>query len=282
MKKFFLAIAAILIPAAIFSSERELLDLAELHYRNREYYNSITECLRYQHLYPEGTLYPLSMLVLGKSYYRGGKKEKGLLQMSNCYNNYTGTPEGETALFYSGLMRLESGSYRYAARSFQEYNYVYSSGIFREEALINLSLSYALSDNYTEAEKKLGEYRELFPAGKRIKEYSDLSAAIEKLKTRPKKNLYAAGFMSAILPGSGYLYTGDYSLGLFSMATNGALIYGIYNGYKKKSRFQMIFFSMIELSFYNYSIFGSVKSADDYNKGSDLKKEALAGIKTGF
>ena len=44
----------------------------------------------------------------------------------------------------------------------------------------------------------------------------------------------------------------------------------------------MIFFSVVEFSFYNYSIVGSVKSAHEYNGGDDFRKEVLAGIKTGF
>ena len=66
------------------------------------------------------------------------------------------------------------------------------------------------------------------------------------------------------------------------MATNGALIYGIYDGDRKKDRYQMIFFSVIEFSFYNYSLFGSVKSADEYNRNSALKKELLMGMKGYF
>lgn len=282
MKRIISILLLSILPVQGFSTERGLIDLAETYYHNREYYNSITECLRYQHLYPEGSLYPQSLLISGKSYFRGGNRERGLLMMSNCYNNYTSTPEGETALFYSGLMRLESGSYLYAVRSFLEYNYVYSSGIYKEEVLINLSLTYTLAESYTEAEKRLKEYSDLYPSGKLKTQSEELSAAIENLKARPRKNIYAAGIFSALIPGSGYIYTGDYKLAMFSMLTNGALIYGIYDGYRKKSRFQMIFFSVIEFSFFNYSVFGSIKSADEYNRGTDLKREALIGIKTGF
>ena len=89
---------------------------------------------------------------------------------------------------------------------------------------------------------------------------------MRKQRQRPKKSLYAAGLSSALIPGSGYFYTEKYMLGIFSFLTNGALIYGIYDGYKKKDTFQMIFFSVIEFSFYNYSIVGSIKSADEYNR----------------
>lgn len=281
MKKF-LFIFVLLLPATVFSSEKDLIDLAELHYRNNEYYNSITESMRYQYLYPGGTYYPLSLIIMGKSYYRGGNTEKSLRILTECFNSYTDKPEGETALFYTGLIRLESGSYQYAIRNFYEYIFVYKDGKFKEEAFINLSLASILAENYDEAQNKLDEYRKIFPEGKMKGEAEKLSARISELKERPEKSLFIAGLSSAVIPGSGYFYTGKYMLGFFSLCTNSALIYGIYDGYKKKKPFQMIFFSVIEFSFYNYSIVGSVKSADEYNRALDYKREILMGLKTNF
>jgi hypothetical protein len=80
----------------------------------------------------------------------------------------------------------------------------------------------------------------------------------------------------------GYFYTGNYRLGAISLLTNGALILLAYDGYRRENSFQMIFFSIVELSFYNYSIVGSIRSAYEYNDSSYMKKEILAGIKTGF
>lgn len=238
--------------------------------------------MRYQFLYPHGDLYPQSMLIMGKSYFKGGNKQKGLNVITDCYSKFNNTAEGETALFYSGLMRLEAGSYNYAVKNFQEYNYVYNKGIFLEDAIIDLSIAYTLAENYDEAEKKLHEYRISFPEGKLQKKAEDLNLLLAEIKLRPKKSLLVAGLSSAVIPGSGYFYTEKYMLGIFSFLTNGALIYGIYDGYRKKDKFQMIFFSVIEFSFYNASLFGSVKSANEYNEVSDSKKELLLGLKTTF
>jgi len=282
LKKFLITICLFCLTLPGFSSEKGIIDLAEFHYKKKEYYNSITESMRYQSLYPQGMLFPRSMLIMGKSYYKGGNKTKALDVFSECYTEYTNIEEGETALFYSGLVRLDSGSYYSAARNFQEYKYVYNKGIFQEDVLINLSLVYVLAENYDEAENKLLEYKKVFPDGKLLKKADDLLVMVAEARQRPGKSLLAAGLSSAVIPGSGYFYTEKYMLGIFSFLTNAALIYGIYDGYKKKDQFQMIFFSVIEFSFYNYSIVGSVKSADEYNDNNDFKKEVLLGFKTVF
>jgi len=265
-----------------FSSEKGLIDLAEYHYNNSEYYNSITESMRYQFLYPAGTLFPKSMLIMGKSYYKGGDREKSLNIFMECYDRFTNLREGETALFYSGLIRFEAGSYNFAVKNFLEYKYVYPDGKFYADAIINLSLIYTLTENYDEAEKQLEEFNKISPERKLKGNDSELLSILLEAKDRPKKNLYIAGISSAIIPGAGYFYSENYKLGILSFFTNAALIYGIYDGYKKNNKLQMIFFSVIEFSFYNHSIIGSIRSANDYNRKDDLKKDIQAGIQMYF
>jgi tetratricopeptide (TPR) repeat protein len=264
-----------------FSSEKGIIDLAEYHYNSLEYYNAITESMRYQFLYPEGILFPRSMLIMGKSYYKGGDREKALNIFTECHYRFGNLKEGETALFYSGIIRFEAGAYQFAARNFLEYKYIYPNGKFYEDAIINLSLIYILAENYDEAEIQLEEYNKISPEW-RLTQGSELSSILLEAKNRQRKSLYTAGILSALIPGSGYFYTEKYKLGIFSFFTNAALIFGIYDGYKKNNKLQMIFFSVIEFSFYNYSIVGSIKSADEYNRRDDLKKEVQAGLKMSF
>jgi tetratricopeptide (TPR) repeat protein len=259
-----------------------LVDLAEHHYNNSEYYNAITESMRCQFLYPDGILFPKSMLIMGKSYYKGGDIEKALNIFAECYERFTNLNEGGTALFYSGLIRFEAGSYQFAAKNFLEYKYVYPQGIFYEDAIINLSLIYTFAENYDEAERQLEEYNKIFPEWRLTKKGSELSSILSEAKKRTRKSLYIAGISSALIPGAGYFYTENYKLGIVSFLTNAALIFGIYDGYKRDSKLQMIFFSVIEFSFYNASIVGSIKSADEYNRKNDLKKEVQTGIKMYF
>ncbi|PKL16529.1 MAG: hypothetical protein CVV49_15750 [Spirochaetae bacterium HGW-Spirochaetae-5] len=282
MKRFLIFLYFISSALTALSSEKGIIDLADYHYNRKEYYYSITESMRYQYLYPRGELYSQSMLITGKSYYKGGDSGRALSVFSECYNRFTDSEAGERALFYSGLIRIDSESYNYAAKNFREYNYVYNNGIFLEESIINLSLVYALAENYDEAGKKIAGYREIFPEGKYIKQAEELSVLIKEAESRPEKSLLGAGLLSAVVPGSGYFYTENYMLGIFSFGTNAALIYGIYDGYKKKKQFQMIFFSVIEFSFYNYSLAGSIKSAHEYNENKDFKKELVLKFKSEF
>lgn len=272
----------ILLQVNLFADGGNIIKTAEHHYNNGEYYNAITESMRYQHLYPEGDLFAASAILAGKSYYLGGNTEKALGIFTDCFNRFTKETQGQEGLYYSGIVRILSGSYYFGARTFQEYNFVYKGGIFYEDSVFNLCRARALAENYDDAERLIGEYRALFPEGKYSSEADKLDLMIKDERNRKKKNPVIAGLSSALIPGSGYFYTGNYRLGAISLLTNGALILLAYDGYRRENSFQMIFFSIVELSFYNYSIVGSIRSAYEYNDSSYMKKEILAGIKTGF
>ncbi len=49
-----------------------LLELAQIHLQNKEYYQAITECMRYQYCYPKGDQYPESLLIMSRAYFYGG------------------------------------------------------------------------------------------------------------------------------------------------------------------------------------------------------------------
>ncbi len=281
MKKI-AVIIVFLIPVNLSASGDTILEAAKLYYSNREYYNAVTEAMRYQHLYPAGTLFPSSMIIMGKSYFHGGDAGRSLDIFSDCYNRFPDKPQGEEGLYYSGIVRLLTGSYNFGVRTFQEYNFVYKGGLFYEESVFNLCMAKALAENYDDAVRLIGEYKVLFPEGKYSADADKLAVMVSGEKKRDKKNSLLAGLSSAIIPGSGYFYTGNYRLGAISLITNGALIFLAYDGYRKENAFQMLFFSVVEFSFYNYSIVGSIRSAQEYNNGTAFRKELLIGLKRGF
>ena len=278
MKKFLIFL--LLIPSAIFSNGEDLLNMAKYFYLENDYYSAITESMRFQCLYPEDKLYPESMVIMGKSFFKTGRAELALNTFSQCYSNFYSTESGQEALFLSGVVRLLSGSFLYGDVTFRRYNFIYKDGIFYKESLFNSGIASALAENYDEAKRIFYEYKSLFPEGSQ--EVNAVIDKIQKEEKRQKKSPAIAGLLSALIPGSGYLYTENYRLAGLSIATNAALIGLAYDGYRKNNKFQLIFFSIIELSFYNYYIAGAIKSAKEYNEPRDLNEELLLMVKRRF
>ncbi len=264
------------------ASGGHLLDTAYLHLEKGEYYNTITETMRYRYLYPSGERYSESLMLEGRAYAGGGDAGRAIALFQESYRTYPDSYYGQQGLLYLGLVRLINGSTAFALNNFQEYNFIYKEGYFYEDSLFYLCAARALSEQYNEAQSLLEYYKDIFPEGNYIERADALSAMIKDEQERPAKSPFIAALSSAIVPGLGYVYTEKYLLGLFSFATNGLLVYMIYDGYRKKNEFQMIFFSIIELSFYNYAIIGSIQSAHEYNDSASFKREVIMGIKKTF
>lgn len=271
-----------LLKVSALANDGSLVDTAEFYYSKKEYYNAITELMRYQFLYPDGAMYPDSMVLMGKSYFMGGNSSSAASIFSDCYKKYPDTSFGQQALFYSGYIRLSEGSFYYALKMFQEYNFVYKNGDFYEDSVFNMCLAEILAENYSDAQNALEAYRKQFPGGRFVEEAGILTAKISEEQNRPHKSPWIAGISSAIIPGLGYIYTEKYLLGLFSMLSNASLIYLAYDGYRDGNMFKMVIFSVVEFSFYNWSLGGSIMSAYEYNDSREFQKEIRLHIKRPF
>lgn len=282
MKVFRVILLLIAFAVPAFSEESRIIDTARLYYSNKEYYNAITECMRYQSVFPAGPSFGESMILMGQSYFMGGNSSKALSVFSDCYTLFPGSLPGEQALFYSGFVRLKEGSYYYSARMFQQYNFIHKEGKFYEDSVFNLCITRILAEEYNDAQAALEEYRKQFPGGKYFTESEYLTGRISDHVNRPVKSPWIAGLSSAVIPGLGYIYTEKYLLGIFAMLSNAGLIYLAYDGYRNDNMFQMVMFSFIELSFYNWAVTGSILSAREYNDNGRFTDEINLRIKVPF
>ncbi len=168
------AIIILLVPQPARSDGSDLLGLALEHYNNGEYYNAITETMRYQHLHPGGALYPDSLLLMGKAYFRGKNSGQALDTMVKCFESYRDTPQGETALMYSGHIRLLSGSPYYAHRTYLTYEYLYKNGKYTEDAHFDKCHTLALIGELEEAKREIDSYEKLYRTDTQNSKLNDL------------------------------------------------------------------------------------------------------------
>jgi len=266
----------------LFANEKNLINLAQKYYGKEMYYNSISELMRYQYLFPKGEYFPESLNLMGKAYFKGDNYNLAIYSFSQCYKKFPSAPKGEESLYLAGLLRIKQGSPFYAIRSFQQYRYIYKKGEYLENTEFNIAYAYALSDNFDLAKKQISIYKKNYPNGEFIDDSNLLLQNISDEINRPKKSIWIAALGSMICPGFGHIYTGNYSTGIFSFLTNITLISLIYNGYRKENHFQMFFFSAIELSFYQHSLYEGINNAYKYNSKETFYKKVRLSIGTEF
>jgi hypothetical protein len=275
MKIIYLVIILFLyisVKSNLFASETDLLNLAESHNKNNEYYNAITEVMRYQYVYPNGTLYPRSMLILSEAYYKGGNYEKTIKTLTECYQKFKNFPEGEKALYSIGFVRLMTGSPFFALRSIREYEYIFANGKYKEDISRDLCYTMTLIRDLNGARKAAYNYEANYPAGKYLIEINDFRVRLDEEINRPKKSLLVSVIGSVFIPGFGSFYTGKYDVGIFSFVSNAIFSYLLYNAYKDNDKTQMIAFGFAEFTFYQYSLYSSIRNVYEYNNNEQFYK----------
>ncbi len=131
------------------------------------------------------------------------------------------------------------------------------------------STFFLLNDNYKTANEVLS--KEEIINSSTLTSYK--AFAEEGLKIK-QKNPLLSGAMSAVFPGAGKFYTGQWQDGVIAFTMVGSSVWQSYKGFKKngvKSVYGWIF-GAIGTGFYIGNITGSVKSANRYNNG---KKERI-------
>jgi len=264
----YILICAALLSAKLYAGEETLIESTREHYRNGEYYNAITDAMRYQYLYPQRTFYAESLILMSKSFYMGGDPSSAVSTAEKCAELYNMEPYGNYALYLTGRMRLTKGSVHTALKNYDKYLNIHGDSFYTEKTYRDRCYGAVFIEDFGLAKKWIEEYKNKYPAGDYLTDIESLAAGIAGEELRPPKSVNIATISSAIIPGSGYFYTGKYLLGTFSLVTNAVLIAIIIDGIMRKNIFQCAFFGLLELSFYQYSIYGARNSVYEYNSRS--------------
>jgi outer membrane protein assembly factor BamD (BamD/ComL family) len=254
----------VLLSAAVYAGEETLMEAAEAHYRSGEFYSAATEAMRCGYLYPKGALYGRSLILFSKALYKSGDAAGALASAEKCFDLYKAAPEGDYGLYLMGRMRLVQSPFS-ALRNYGKYMDFYGDSLFTEKIYRDRCYGALFSDDFDLSKKMIDEYREKYTNGEYLSHIEQLESDIAFEEARRLKSVRTAVIGSAILPGFGYFYTGNYALGAFSFFTNAFLIAVIADGIIRGNVFQWVFFGLLELSFYQYSIYGAQNSVHEYN-----------------
>ena len=99
------------------------------------------------------------------------------------------------------------------------------------------------------------------------KEKIQINEFYKRQANPPYKSTAAAIIMSALIPGSGKIYTGQFGDGIIAAIATGLCGYLAYDNFKAEHNFRGWIFSGLTAFFYAGNIYGSAASAQIYNAG---------------
>ncbi|MBI5661319.1 MAG: hypothetical protein HZC46_04135 [Ignavibacterium album] len=128
--------------------------------------------------------------------------------------------------------------------------------------LLKLKIALKLLKNQTDDIENLLTYDD--------EDFITLRKFYSQRKNPDYKSETVAGILSAIIPGSGKIYTEEYSDGITAFILTGIFSYLAYDNLKHEHNFRGYLFTGIAAGFYFGNIYGSVASAQIFNAKVDF------------
>lgn len=232
-------------------------DLATKEYERLVFLNSSSDSLK---------------LNLIKAYRLSGKFDTGLLRVSQLYPETAEMPFPH-AMEYSKIL-MNKRSFPEAVSFWNE-----SKSIPAEDKVLLKTTTLIFDSKFKNAQAQLAQFGNV---------QNPLAAGYQSILDRglsgKKKSPFLAAAMSAIVPGTGKAYTKNWKDGLISFVFVGVMAFQSYRMFNKHgvNDARGWIYGTIGTGFYIGNIYGSAKSANDFNrkKINALQHEASALFNT--
>lgn len=258
-----------------FSRPQTYLKLADSFADERDYYRAITEYKKVIFLFPKYEKLEWVHFQIGKMYYEGGRFPQAkheLLPLTESRDPYLQF----ISLNYVALSYYENQEYTNAARLFSDLKAAERGKDYSLDYTIYGSMARAgdrkFEDAFTQMEDAKKEWQAKgmtkdSASGAQYSEFFDKSLAIlDKARGLSQKSPWLAVFFSALLPGSGHLYLGEWDTGIVSISLVGGAAFLAYDGFVNESAVQSIIFTTFATGAYIGQIYSSYRTARKYNE----------------
>lgn len=242
-----------------------------------DYYRAITEYKRFLSYFPEDERVPLSRLNIALAYKRGGKTDLAVEHFRQIREDYAGDGLAERASYEIGASYFQNGRYQDASAAFSEFirSHPDSPRLDAGRLLLGWSLVHlweleGAAQAFSSVSGESPQY--LFASG--------LTLELEAGVAVPGKSPVLAGILSAVLPGSGQVYTGRLNEGLTSFILNGSFIWAVVELFGHGNEVAGVILGFFETGWYTGGVFGAVNDAHKYNRKS--RRDFILELETRF
>lgn len=197
--------------------------------------------------------------LLVESYLKAENYSKGIKRTEEFFTDAANMP-ADFSISYSRMLLL--------SKNYEKLNnFTLLSNHLSEKEKVFFRFNASLM------EKKWDQAKQLWDSsGNSLKiSYPAYNHLVDDIPASKYKKPAIAGGLSALVPGSGKLYTNDWIDGMLSFVTIGALSFQAYRGFNSKGINSVYgwVFGTLAVGFYSGNIYGSFKAAQKYNSKID-------------
>jgi tetratricopeptide (TPR) repeat protein len=246
-------------------TEELQLKVADAFMEEGEYYRAVTEFKRFLILFPDSGRADYALLRTGTAYYEGEEYEQAVRSYSLLRRKYPSSTYAAKALYQEALSYWKSKQYERARAALDQFADSHPDSDFAPIAIIASSLAALDGEKIGLSRTRLDLFLARYPdhaASGKVEETLQLLAIYEQA---PRKSRVLAGFMSAVVPGSGYFYAGQYGDGVMALLVNGLFIASTVIAFGADNSAAAAIMGGIGFPFYLGNIYGAARAADKWN-----------------
>ncbi|HKI99685.1 MAG TPA: tetratricopeptide repeat protein [bacterium] len=216
-------------------SARAVWDYAEELFREGEYYRAISEYKRLLHFFPDSPQAPAARVRIGQAHLRGGEPGPAIDQFTGLLKAPAMTRLRPDLLYLRGLGRLE----------------------------LEPGAPYSLRERHVG--QALDDLRAIPPDWVGSVAVRGFVAAMEHPRDVPSKSPWLAGGLSAVFPGAGSVYVGNYSEGALAFFINALFIGATVQAFHRDNDGLGAVLGVGALAFYGGAIYAAANGAHRFN-----------------
>jgi outer membrane protein assembly factor BamD (BamD/ComL family)/TM2 domain-containing membrane protein YozV len=264
----------------IVLTEDVQLKIADAFMAEGEYYRAVTEYKKFLILFPDTERADYALFNMGAAYYRGEEYASATRTLGSLQEKYPVSGNAIQARLLEGFCYWKLKQYEKARALFDVLADTHSESEYAPLALAASSLVALDEDIVGASRQNLERFVARYPEHAALSNVKEAMALIDEYRELPQKSPLLAGVMSAIIPGSGYMYAGHYGDAVTAFLINGLFIAGTITGISQENYAVAGIVGGIGLPFYFGNIYGSANAAKKWNRGvrEELRQKIHAAL----
>jgi TolA-binding protein len=252
--------------AVLFTGDVQL-KIADAFMEEGEYYRAVTEYKKFLILFPDSAKADYASFGIAMAYFKGeeyGAAARSFLALREKY------PESGYAIqagYLEGVSQWKLKNYERARAALEALAEKYPESEYAPRSLVVICLA-ALDENKAEVSRQaLKRFLDRYQGHPGEENVKETAVQIDRYQELPEKSPVLAGVMSAILPGSGYIYAEHYGDGITAFLINGLFIAGTITAIHQENYGVAGIVGGVGVPFYLGNIYGSANAAKKWNLG---------------
>ncbi len=252
--------------AVLFTGDVQL-KIADAFMEEGEYYRAVTEYKKFLILFPDSGKADYATFEIGMAYFKGGEYGAAARSFLAMREKYPESGYAIQAGYLEGSSQWKLKNYDRARMPLEEIAERHPGSEYAPPALVVICLA-ALDENKAEVSRQaLNRFLDRYPGHPGEENVREAAAQINRYQELPEKSPVLAGVMSAILPGSGYIYAEHYGDGITAFLINGLFIAGTITAIHQENYAVAGIVGGVGVPFYLGNIYGSANAAKKWNLG---------------